>query len=86
MGLHFRRNSGNDPLLVKKCQYPLVYSARYRELGLRDLLRLYPLNWFAAEPDLYLNNPQCAAVSVGNTPEGLFEEIVKALNGTRPKS
>jgi hypothetical protein len=27
----------------------------------------------------YLNNPQCGAVSVGNTPEGLFDAIVEAL-------
>jgi hypothetical protein len=27
----------------------------------------------------YLKNPQCGAASVGNTPDGLFEEIVEAL-------
>jgi hypothetical protein len=27
----------------------------------------------------YLKNPQCACVSVGNMPEGLFDEFVKAL-------
>jgi hypothetical protein len=27
----------------------------------------------------YLKNPQCGCVSVGNTPEGLFEEIVEEL-------
>jgi hypothetical protein len=27
----------------------------------------------------YLKNPQCGAVSVGNTPDGLFDAIVEAL-------
>jgi hypothetical protein len=39
--------------------------------------------WAKADPRFgeipWLKNPLCAAVSVGNTPESLFDDIVEAL-------
>jgi hypothetical protein len=41
--------------------------------------------WAKVDPQFakipYLKNPQCGAVSVGNTPDGLFDAIVQALRG-----
>jgi hypothetical protein len=69
---------------------PICASQQYSfEMALRALGKKLVVGmrgkkkWAQVDPEFgkipYLKNPQCGAVSVGNTPDGLFDEIVKAL-------